>query len=730
MKKIVKYGLLGAGAVLAVAVVGAAYLAATFNPNDYKAEIIRAVEETHHRTLHLDGDIKLRLFPYIGASLERASLSEFNSEKQFASVETIKVSLALIPLLSHRLVVDDVIIVGLLAHVVRHKDGTTNIDDLISRDQQPESGKQPVNFDIASVLIKKTSLTYRDETTGSEYAIDNLKLDTGRIAYGVPTRIDLSVHVQCNQPRLDINTQLAAMLTFDPHRQLYRLADMDLRVNGLALDISNLKMNTSGDMALAARELSADKFALNASGMKAGAPFEAALNLPQLMIAKEKISGSNLSFNVKLDSGNIVAGLSLPDISGSAQSFNVSKLLLDLSVQMPDQAFKVRLASPMVGNIDAQQFSLGSADVTVSGMFDKLPGKSVNSRMKGNFRVDAKGETVQANLSGGLLQSQVAVKLSMSGFANPYVQFNVDADQLDADLYLPKKAKANKPEQPIDLSALRKLNLDGSLRIGRFKAENIRLSDLRLNVKANKGLVDVSPLSANLYGGSMNGGLSVNAQDVPEVTVNQKLAGIDVAALTKDAADFDMLEGRGNVAMNLAVRGNTVNRMKKALNGNLSLNLIDGAIKGINVAKALRDAKGVLTGARTQAVNRNEKTDFSELKASFKISNGVAHNDDLTLKSPLLRVAGSGDIDIGNSSMNYLARATLAKTLEGQGGLDQVGGITVPVRIAGPFDSLKYTLDFGAMVKEEAKQKVEAARQELKKKAQEQLKDSLKGLFR
>jgi hypothetical protein len=38
MNKIVKYGLLGVGAVVGVAV--AAYLAATFNPNDYKQQII------------------------------------------------------------------------------------------------------------------------------------------------------------------------------------------------------------------------------------------------------------------------------------------------------------------------------------------------------------------------------------------------------------------------------------------------------------------------------------------------------------------------------------------------------------------------------------------------------------------------------------------------------------------------------------------------------------------
>ena len=730
MNKIVKYGLLGAGAVVAVAVAGAAYLAATFNPNDYKAQIIQAVQESRQRTLHLDGDIKLSFFPYIGANLGQVSLSEFKSDQQFAAVDTVKVSLALFPLFKHQIVVDDVVISGLAANLVKHKDGTTNIDDLLSRDQK--EGKQPVKFDIASVLIKKTSLTYLDEGTGAKYVLKDLKINTGRIANGVPCKLNLSVDVQGNQPKLNINTQLASTLTFDLDRRFYQLADMDLQINGSALDIGNLRVIAGGDVGvdLAAQEISANKFVLNVKGTKAASAFEAALDLPALMLTKEKFSGEHLKLNAKLDGGNIIAGLSLPDLTGNANSFKVSKLLLDLSVQMPDQAFKVKISSPMSGNLDAQQFKLNNMDVAVSGLFEKLPGKSVDSAMKGNLAVDAKRETVRANLAGGLLQSQVVAKIGVRGFSNSSFDFDVNVDQLDADLYLPMKTvtKASQPEQPIDLSALRTLNLDGSLHIGKLIVKNIKSSEVHLGLKAHKGRVDVSPLSADLYQGSMSGSLSVNAVATPVITVVQQLSGVNVAALTRDAANFDTLEGRGNVAMNLSMQGNTVSRMKKALNGNLSLNLTDGAIRGINVARALRNAQGVLSGSQTQAANQNEKTDFSELKATFKVNNGVAHNDDLSLKSPLLRVAGAGDIDVGNNSMNYLARATLAKTLQGQGGLDKVGGITVPVRIAGPFSDLK--LDFGAMVNEAAKQKVEAAKQELKTKAQDQLKNSLKDLFK
>jgi AsmA protein len=732
MNKIVKYGLLGAGAVLGVAVAGAVYLAATFNPNDYKDYIIQTVKNKKQRTLHLDGDIKLTFFPRIGANLGRLSLSEYKSDQQFASIETARVSLELLPLLSKQVVVDEVAVSGLTANLIKYKDGTTNIDDLLGRDDKPRDSNQPVKFDIASVSIKKTSLNYRDEGTGAQYAVHDLNLKTGRIANGVPGKIDLSVGVQSNQPKLDINTQLVTTLTFDLDRQQYQMADMDLQVSGSALDISNLKITAGGDASvnLSTQEYGMNKFELNAKGVKARAPFEVALDAPALSMTKDKFSAEHLKLNANLDSGNIVAAVSLPDLSGNAQSFKVSSLALDLDVQLPDQTFKVKLASPLSGNFEARQFNLSNLTVAVNALFDKLPGKSVNSEMKGSMQVDGTRQTVQANLAGGLLQSQVVAKIGVKGFSSPSIQFDVDVDQFDADLYLPKKtgAKANQPEQPFDLSALRALNLEGSLRIGKLKVANIKSSGVRLDVKAHKGQVNVSPLSANLYQGSMKGTLAVNAAAVPVITVDQKLSGVDVATLTQDAANFDTLEGRGNVAMNLSMRGNTVSAMKKAMNGNLSLNLNDGAIKGINVAKSLRDAQGMLGRAQTQAANQSEKTDFSELRASFKINNGVAHNDDLSMKSPLLRVAGAGDI--GQSSMNYLARATLAKTLEGQGGRDNVAGITVPVRVSGPFADLKYTLDFGALVNEAARQKVEAAKQEIKTKAQDQLKNSLKGLFR
>jgi AsmA protein len=747
MNKILKYGLLGVGVIIAVAVAGVAYVAATFNPNDYKGKIIKAVKDNKQRNLRLDGDIKLSFYPNIGISLSKVSLSEYRNDKEFAAIESARVSLALMPLLHRQVVVDEVAVSGLKATLIKHKDGTTNIDDLLGQSEQKRQGQEqksisgpPVKFDIASVSVEKTSLSYRDEGSGAQYAIKDLNLKTGRIAIGLPSKIDLSAGIQANQPKLDITTQLKTTLTFDLDKQKYLLQGLELQASGSALDISNLKAQASGDVSanLATQEFAAKNLTLNASGVKVKDKFNVALDAPLLNLTKDNYSAAKLTLNANMDAafGNVVANLTLPGVEGNAGSFKVSALSLDLEVKQPEQAFKVKLVSPLSGNIKAQQFNLGNLSVAVTATGDKLPNKTVSSEMKGSVQVDSLKQTIQANLAGGLLQSQIKAKVGVKDFADPAIKFDVDVDQFDADLYTPKKSseaakksQSAEPEQPLDLSGLRKLNLDGSLRIGALKVMNVKSTQLRADVKALNGQLNINPLTAKLYQGSMNGSLSVNAQATPSFVIKQKLNGVNIAPLLKDAADLDLAEGRGNIALDLTTQGNTVSALKKALDGSVSVNLANGAIKGINLTKLVQGIQnlGKDTRVQTLGVDKSEKTEFSEFKANFKVHNGVAHNDDLAVKSTVLRLSGNGDIDIGHNSVNYNAKATLAKTEQGR-------TATLPANVSGPFDALKFKVDYGALIVDVAKQKIDEKKEKLKEdakaKLQEELKKSLKGLFK
>jgi AsmA protein len=758
MNKILKISLISLAGLVAVVAAVVAYVAATFDPNQYKPQLIQAVKDKTHRTLKLDGAIGLSFFPSIGATLGKASLSERDSDREFAGVDNLRISLKLLPLLSKEVVVDAVEIKNLRASFVRQKDGSTSIDDL-SGTGKPATTPAPaeksagpqVRIDIAHVAVENATISYTDHVAGARYALSKLNLKTGRIASGVPGNIDLSANVQSDQPKLNLDVALKTGLTFDLDKQTYAVSGLDLGIKGLAAGIGNLVANAKGDIdaKLASGEFVVSKLAVTATGKQDGGDLDVKFELPKLAITKEKVSGEKITLDATVNGAKskLAVKLAVPAIDGNMQAFKAGEFTVSVDMQKDGATTKAKLTSPLAGNIEARRFELAKLVATVNINDPKLPKNPIEATLNGALTADLIKETANLTFATKLDDSNINGKAGLAHFSPPSYQFDINIDQLDADRYLPKPAaapknspspeaaqKAPQAEQPLDLTALKALHANGSLKIGALKVSNVKATNVRVDLKAADGHVDVSPIAANLYQGTLAGALSLQAAATPVITVKQTLTGITIGSLLKDAANFDTLEGKGNLSLDVNGQGATLSAIKKALNGSAAIKLADGAIKGINIAGAIRDAKaklGALKGEKSQAASGTEKTDFSELSATFSIKNGVAHNSDLSGKSPLLRLGGEGDIDIGNEKLDYLVKATVVATAGGQGGkeLSDLSGVTVPVHLSGSFAAPQYKIDFAGIAAGAAKAVVEKKTEELKARAQDQIKDRLKGLF-
>jgi AsmA protein len=274
--------------------------------------------------------------------------------------------------------------------------------------------------------------------------------------------------------------------------------------------------------------------------------------------------------------------------------------------------------------------------------------------------------------------------------------------------------------------------VQGRVRVGALQVSGLKLSELDARMALAGGQLTVSPLSLKLYQGSAAGSLAVNAHE-QRVSVRQTLSYVSIEPLMKDVLAKDLLEGRGTVVLDVQARGQTLSEFKKTLAGSASLSLRDGALKGINLAQSLREIKARIgQGQSTQAAQAAQKTDFSELAASFKIAGGVARSDDLRMKSPFLRLSGAGEVDLPGGQLNYLARVSAVASGQGQGGKDaaDLKGLTLAVRASGPFDALKYQLDWGAMLQESAKAQIEEKKREVKTRAEEAVKDKARDLLK
>ena len=87
--------------VVILAISGLIALPFIVDPNDYKQQISEQVEKATGRTLILEGDIGLSVFPWIALELGPLSLSNAKGfdAKHFAKIDAAKVRIKLMPLL-------------------------------------------------------------------------------------------------------------------------------------------------------------------------------------------------------------------------------------------------------------------------------------------------------------------------------------------------------------------------------------------------------------------------------------------------------------------------------------------------------------------------------------------------------------------------------------------------------------------------------------------------------
>jgi len=372
----------------------------------------------------------------------------------------------------------------------------------------------------------------------------------------------------------------------------------------------------------------------------------------------------------------------------------------------------------------------------------------LDAKLALNGRYALKPESVALDFTGKLDESTIKGKAAMARAKVAAYEFDLNIDKLNLDRYLAssekkqeKKDEPAKPapkdkeaDAPVDLSGLKGLNAKGKVEIGALQVQGLKLAAVKTEIRAADGRAEVGPHSANLYEGSLAGNLMLDG-NANRVAVKETLSNIAVGPLLRDFAQQDRLEGKGNVALDVNAAGKTVNAMKSALAGTAKVNLKDGAVKGVDIGAIITKARSALGSQQAQAADGKERTDFSELNATFAIKNGVAHNDDLDVKAPLFRVSGAGDIDVAKSAINYVVKAAVVATTKGQGGKerDDLAGLTVPVKLSGPLDAMKYEVDYRAVAGDLAKSKVGGqAKEAIEKnrgKIEDTVRDRLKGLI-
>lgn len=460
------------------------------------------------------------------------------------------------------------------------------------------------------------------------------------------------------------------------------------------------------------------------------------------------LQGVSFDRAVKLSFSALVDNQPL-SISGTVgpigQNFKQANIPLDLNFEVFKElslGLNGRLLNP--GSNPAFDLALDlkafSPRKLLASLGQKLPLATSDPQALDRVAIKAslKGNQTQIAVSNAVLsldESTLNFTLNASDFSKPNLAFDLNLDKIDLDRYLPPKSEkqpaAEKPteKKPPDYAPLRKLILDGRIKIGQLIANKAKIEDMTIRITAQNGIINLDPLKLNMYQGNVSGIGKVNVQkESPQTNINLDAKNIQVGPLLKDVLQKDILEGAANARLTMAMSGDDGAMIKKTLNGEGLVLFNDGAIVGIDLAGMVRNVKAAF-GLEQKPAQR-PRTDFSELEAPFTIANGVVNTPATSLKSPLIRLVAAGSANLVNETLDFRVEPKVVGTIKGQGDTEQRSGLMVPVIVSGTFSKPKFAPDLAGVAKQQLEKKILGSDQGEKLLDKKGLEESAKGALK
>jgi AsmA protein len=674
-----------AGAVIVLFVVALVAVAMLVDPNDYKDEIVAAAERATGRKLTLDGDLDLAVFPSIRIAVGSASLSNapgFGSAPM-AKIGSAELNVALLPLLARRIEVSEARLHGLELNLARDARGANNWQDLggsAAGGQAPAAsgGGTPQNLDlgIGAIAITDARVTWNDAATKSHWELTNFGLDADGFGPGKSFPLEMRFSLAGADVKVAVNASTRATLALADNA--YKLEQLDVKLDG------------SG----AAWPGGAGTAALKVDSLAAN-------------LGKESLDLNGLTLDVL---GITVAG-----------SLTGQKLLSDLSLT---GAVDIREFDPR-NVLDVFKVQLETADSAVLHRASAKANLLYTSRELGlrdmQLKLDDSTLTGRVNLEGDKLA------------------YSLSVDDINVDRYLPPSSDSAAPadegsldEVDLPLDALRKLNAAGDLKFGKAKFSGLTLTNASFGLTAANGKLKLVP-KASLYGGTWNGQIDLDVQaSAAKATIAQQLEHVDLVPLGKDLLGSADVAGIGDVKLDLMASGSNVGEMRRGLDGNVSFNVQNGALEGIDLWYELRRARARLDkDPEPDRGNAPRRTTFTSLAASGVVQDALLTNRDLTGVLDFMRITGTGTVNLLDDKIDFDLKATMidGPKLQSDPAMVKYAGDTLPLRVTGTIDAPSVLPDFGAVVKSRVNKEVNEKLEEKKDEASDRIRDRLRGLL-
>ncbi len=369
-------------------------------------------------------------------------------------------------------------------------------------------------------------------------------------------------------------------------------------------------------------------------------------------------------------------------------------------------------ATGPVKNTDAMKFS-GSGALQNASLKTPSLTQALNIR-NANLQFTQNSMNI-TNLAASLGSTNASGSLGVTNFQAPHLTFALNADKLNVTELeqitggssTPQKAPAKKRADaswslvPIADAApaaqpgfLQTATGNGTIAVGTITYEQSVLTNVHSNVSLNRGVIQLNPLTSQVYGGQQSGSITVDTRPNPMTyAVNVKLTGADAnKMLSATSSVKDTVYGTLGATTNVTFSTPASGDVAQTLNGTVAMTLANGKIMKLDLPGELAKI-GKFGGVAPKGY-----TAVSQMSGTYNIHQGVAQTNDTKAALDIGTMAAEGTINLVSQALNMHVTAVLNKGFSQSVGGTGVGGylntalankngeLVLPVLITGSMD--------------------------------------------
>jgi AsmA protein len=353
--------------------------------------------------------------------------------------------------------------------------------------------------------------------------------------------------------------------------------------------------------------------------------------------------------------------------------------------------------------------------------FGQSPPQTSDEGALRNVRIDTQFNLTPAlgqfsNLLVQLDDTRVSGSFSVDDFENPSYRFDLTADRLNADRYLPPQADeaADGERRAGDIEVSREplstLVLNGHVAVGDLTLAQMSFQNVATQMIVGDGRMSLDSARAELYGGSFNGAFQADATgEEPSLKLQGRAAGLALEPLIRALTGDANFSGAADFDIDLAGHGNTITDNLHTAGGTMSFRLRNGSIDGFNVQHKLCGYYNYLRRLPEPDPNQPGRTPYELIEGTALVTDGVAASNDLLARTSNIEVRGSGRLSLAEQLADYTfeARFTGSVPIRGCDSMDRLVGIDFPLKMHGPVTNPTVEPDYSEILERWAKDELE-----------------------